>query len=182
MPTVLERGRFENISYAHLNHFTIRAIDRISSTFGLGVETVSLVDTDGGSFVACLRKGVITESRLLDAVTQPAIVDFLARMRQNGDRLRDALSPFSKDEVVGYGAGAKGPFLLSLYDLGPMLKAVVDDNASFHGQYLAGTGAKVVTPAVLQDETLKAVLILAPTHTNQIAKSLPPGITAINVV
>lgn len=182
LPTVIEKGRFENISYAHLNHFTTRAIDRICAPLGIGIGSVEFVDTDGGSFVAYLRKGAVTPSSVLDSVTGDDLQRFLVRMQQNGDRIRNALSGFSPDEVVGYGAGAKGPFLVSLYELGPMLRAVVDDNVSFHDQYLAGTGTRIVPSSALEDNAVKAVLILAPTHADSILASLPAGKAAINII
>lgn len=182
LPTVIEKGRFENISYAHLNHFTTRAIDCMCAPLGIGIGSVDLVDTDGGSFVAYLRKGTVTPDGILDSVTGDDLQRFLVRMQQNGDRIRDALSGFSPNEVVGYGAGAKGPFLVSLYELGPMLHAVVDDNVSFHDQYLAGTGTRIVPSSVLEDDAVKAVLILAPTHADSILASLPAGKTAINII
>ena len=182
LPTVLERGRFESIGIAHLNHFTTRAIDQICAPLGMGIEKFQRVDTDGGSFVAILRKGQVTPEDLIDSVTQDDVQDFIDRMAKNGDRLRRVLGDYESGAVVGYGAGAKGPFLLSLYDLGPMLPAVIDDNPSFHGQYLDGVGTKVVPSSVLEDDTVKAVLILAPTHSDRIEESLPPGKTVINVI
>jgi hypothetical protein len=182
LPTVLANNRFENISHAHLNHFTMRALDEICAPLRIGIEAVERVDTDGGSFVATFRKGVITPQAVLDCVSAEQIETFLGRMRANGQRLRQTLQGYGWGEVVGYGAGAKGPFLLSLYALGHMLVSVVDDNPLFHGQYLAGTGTRIVSRSVLDEEMVKAILILAPTHVESIRATLPPGKTVINVI
>ncbi len=182
LPTVLNAGRFENISYAHLNHFTLRSIATMGKNAGLGLVDSRLVETDGGSFVAVLRPGVENREDLLDHVSADKIEEFLKRMHENGARLRRLLDGYEPGQIIGYGTGAKGPHLLSLYQLGDRITEAVDDNAEFHGLFLAGLGTRICSPDRLRDARVRGVLNLAPTHSASIRDRIPKDLDVIEII
>jgi len=180
--SVIKDGRYENLSYSHLNHFTIRALSTMVGTFGLGISCTRLVDTDGGSFVAEIRRGIQTKIDLLDHMRVSDLKEFLARMMHHGEELKKRLERYLPGEVIGYGAGAKGPHLLSLYDIHRYIPIVVDDNPSYQGKYIAGTGSVIRGSEVLHSDKIKLVVNLAPTHTESIRKRIPDQIELIDVI
>ncbi len=182
LPTIINKGRFENISYAHQNYFTIRSISEICSHQDLGVSTARQVATDGGSFVATIERGISTPSNVLDHVTKEDLKGFLSSMTANRSRLIEELRAFKPEQIVGYGAGAKGPHLLSLYGLEDMLSYIVDDNPAFHGQYLAGSTLKIVSSEIFDNQSVKAVVNLAPTHSSSIRKKLDERFVVIDII
>jgi 2-polyprenyl-3-methyl-5-hydroxy-6-metoxy-1,4-benzoquinol methylase len=180
--TVLQRKRIENVSYSHLNYFTIRSVSEIAKKFGMGIKDFELVETDGGAIVYQISKGIETDPLILDRVNLNDIEEFVSSIEEAKARTKEALQNFSKDEVVGYGAGAKGQHLIYVLELENLINKVIDDTPGVEGMYIPGTEVKIAHPDILKEGKIKAVINLAPTHSATIRAKVPQHIQFIEVI
>ncbi|MBI2274148.1 MAG: methyltransferase domain-containing protein [Bacteroidetes bacterium] len=180
--TVLKRKRIENVSYSHLNYFTIRSISEIAKMYGFGVSKYELVETDGGAIVYHITKGVTTNPSILDSVSQSDIEEFVDYIETAKGKIQHLLSKYTKEEVVGYGAGSKGPHLVYILGLKDYINLVVDDTPGYAGMYLPGTSVQICSADVLKNKNVKAVVNLAPTHSEAIQAKTPANLEFIEVI
>ncbi len=180
--SVIAKRRVENISYSHLNYFTIRSINEIISKFSLGIESVDLVETDGGSIVFYIRKNITTNASLLDNLRTAHLDEFLNYIDKSKERIQKLLSGYSQNEIVGYGAGAKGSHLLYLFNLHNYIKIIVDDTPGYENKYIPGTNVIIKSNSYLDNKELKAIINLAPTHSEAIKNSIPGHFKFINII
>lgn len=182
LPAIIKKRRFENMSYSHLNYFTTKAVNTIVKTFQLGITTANEVETDGGSIVLSIRRGITTPSELIDSITGGDLDDFMEHQSAHGEHLHSLLKEFSEEEVVGYGAGAKGPHLVALFGLDKYISRVIDDNQAYRGRFIAGTRAQVVSRDEIDFDRIKLVLNLAPTHSEAVRSKLKSTIKMTDIV
>jgi hypothetical protein len=87
------------------------------------------------------------------------------------------------DEIVGYGAGAKGQHLFNLLGLERFIQTVVDDMPSYQGKFIPATGIMINNPAhVLSSAKIKAVVNLATTHGEAVKVRIPQHLEFIDVL
>lgn len=180
--SIVADKRIENVSYSHLHQYTIKSLDRIFSQFDFGLIDHSLVNTDGGSIIAHFMRNKKTPEQLIESSMEEALTEFIAfnhTLRLKVDRI---LGQYTKDEVVGYGAGAKGQHLIHLLGLADHIGMVVDDTEGFAGMFIPGTDLEIVRRDVLHKGSIKVVLNLAPTHHQAIRSNVPPGVEFIDFV
>lgn len=182
LPAIFRKRRFENMSYSHLNYFTTKSVNALISRFQLGILSAEEVDTDGGSVVICIQRGVNTPSQLIDSINRVDFSKFVKDQNSHCEYLHALLSEYPPEEVIGYGAGAKGPHLLSLFCLDKYITRVIDDNPAYHGRFIAGTRAQVVSRDDVDFERIKLVLNLAPTHSDAIRSRLGSAVQIVDIV
>jgi SAM-dependent methyltransferase len=180
--SVIQNNRIDNISYSHRNYFTIRSMNEILKRFKMGISKFELVNTDGGSIVFHISKEAITNNSLLDRITQNEIELFIQTIKHTKDRINEELKNYTKEEIVGYGAGAKGQHLIHILALKDKISAVVDDTPGYENTFIPGTSLEIKSSGVLKDARIKAVINLAPTHSDAIRAKVPEKIRFINVI
>jgi len=186
--SIINSSRIENISYSHLNFFTLSSISKIAYSIGLHIIYDNKVDTDGGSIVCHLSKNTELETTLKkegidDIVTKPEVESLLNKIDEISAKLKDELKDYSKHEIVGYGAGAKGQQLIHFLNLGKYLFGVIDDTPESDGKFIPGTGIQIYNSTLLTiNADIKVVINLAPTHTETIKNKIPSNLTFINLV
>lgn len=168
LKNVIKNRRIENISYSHLNYYTIKSMAKIAEKFNFGIAEFDLVNTDGGSIIFYLRNGIETDPRMLDDVTALDLDNLLEYLSKAKEAVVSQISQYSKDEVIGYGAGAKGQHLIHMLDLEDSLSFVVDDTPELVGRYIPGTSIPIKSPSDIDLDTVKCVVNLVPTHAEAI--------------
>lgn len=179
---VLKRRRIENVSFSHLNYFCIRSMNEIAKRFGFGIVDYELVETDGGSIVYHIQKGKITDSVMIDNISESEINDFISYIDQARLKIKNILSQYKKNEIVGYGAGSKGPHLVYLLGLDEFITHVVDDTPGYSGMFLPGTEIEICNADIFTTNDIKCVLNLAPTHSDVIKNNVPSQIDFYEVI
>jgi hypothetical protein len=181
LKTILERRRIDNIGYSHLNYFSLRSMDEILKKINMGILDCSLEETDGGSILFHIKKGISTGKRLLDQISIKEISDFIDSIDKTKIRISNRVKKYSPTEIVGYGAGAKGSHLIYILGLQEVLQVVVDDTPDYRNKYIPGTHIQIKSPGYLNHDFVKAVINLAPTHLETIRARVPDKLDFIDI-
>lgn len=180
--SIFKYGRYENISYSHLNLFSIKSLDMIFRQFDMGMTEYELVKNDGGSFITHFKRNINTNPSLFEEDLKSRLSDFLAYGKELRKTAQQELQKYKNGEVVGYGAGAKGQHLIHVLGLNKYIKNVVDDTLGFKGKFIPGTDIEIVNSDFLKEKTIAAVINLAPTHYETIKSKVPPHLDFIDFI
>ena len=180
--SIFKYGRFENVSYSHLNLFCIRSLDTIFRQFGMGMTEYELVKNDGGSFITHFKRNISTDSSLFEEDLKSQLSDFVADGKKLKKTAQQELQKYKNGEVVGYGAGAKGQHLIHILGLDEYIKYVIDDTSGFQGKFIPGTEIEIVSSDFLKEKTIAAVINLAPTHSEIIKSKVPSHLDFIDFI
>ncbi len=170
--SVINNKRIENISYSHLNYFTIQSISKIAEKYNFGIIDYQLVETDGGSIILHLQRDITTSLDIIDKITISDVSELVSHISKAKEQLLFSIEKFSKEEIIGYGAGAKGQHLLHLLELEDHISYVIDDTPELEGQYIPGTSIEIKSPDQVDKNIVKAVINLIPTHAEAIKEKL----------
>ena len=183
LKTVIEKKRIDNISYPHINCFSVRSFAKLIEKFGLKIQEYRLVDTDGGSIVFTVTKSSLKNEVPLDDITVEGILLLQNYIQERKMRIAELISKYNVDEIVGYGAGAKGQHLFNLLGLERYIQTVVDDMPSYQGRFIPGTRVEINKPAhALSSAKIKAVVNLATTHGEAVRGRVPQHLEFIDVL
>jgi 2-polyprenyl-3-methyl-5-hydroxy-6-metoxy-1,4-benzoquinol methylase len=182
LASIFDLGRVENVGYSHLNHYCIRSLDVIFKQFGMGLIAHTLEVTDGGSIVAYFKKGELTPKHLLENAMQEKIIKFIQYNKNIREFVTLKLKTYKNGQLIGYGAGAKGQHLIHLLGLDRYISEVIDDTPGFNGKFIPGTGIRIISRDVWDKSNTKAIINLAPTHTEIIKKNIPVGMEFLDFV
>jgi len=172
LASVINNKRIENISYSHLNYFTIQSIDAIATKYNFGIIDFQLVETDGGSIVVHLQKNKTTNPDIIDNITISNVSELVSHISNAKDLMLSNLGKYDKQEVIGYGAGAKGQHLLHILGLEEYVSYVIDDTPELKGSYIPGTSVEIKSLDQVDRNVVKAVINLIPTHAEAIKEKL----------
>ena len=84
--------------------------------------------------------------------------------------LNSFIGKFEKKQVAIWGAGHQSLAVMSLANLGDKIKYVVDSAPFKQGKYTPATHIPIVTPAELIDDPVEAVIIIAASYSDEVAK------------
>lgn len=192
---LLKGNQFDTIYHEHYSYLSLRAVQRIAAAAGLHVVDVQQLPTHGGSLRVWLghedsveatesvSKVLSDESQAsletLDAylgfqkraeATKMALLEFLLQAKRNGN------------QVLGYGAAAKGNTLLNYAGIkADLLPAVADRALSKQGKFLPGSHIPVITPEQLAAKNPDSVLVL-PWNLLEELKGQLPGYELVTVI
>ncbi len=170
--SVIDRKRIENISYSHLNYFSIKSINEIAKKFGLGITDFELVETDGGSIILHLQKGHTTAGEIVDDVSLQDVEQLVGNITDIKNELTNRLDQYDKQEVIGYGAGAKGQHLVHMLQLEGKVDYLIDDTPELDGKFVPGTTLEIRSPSRIDSSRVQAVVNLIPTHAQAIKEKV----------
>ncbi|HEY9188666.1 MAG TPA: methyltransferase domain-containing protein [Ignavibacteria bacterium] len=181
LKTIINSQRLENISHPHINYFSIKSMNELISKFSLGIKEFNIVPTDGGSILFHIMKNYKTDKSILDNIIEKDFIklkDFYIKRKYEITKI---LKEYSKNEIVGAGAGAKGSHLIYLFELEKFIDIVFDVQSNFFNKYIPNTKI-VIKPEDYNPRILKAVINLAPTHTEKIKHRIPKKLKLINII
>lgn len=178
LTSIFQLNRFENVSYSHLVHYSVRSMKNLSGHYGFVVDDYNLCDIDGGSVVFTLRH---SEAKDVSIVETPGaelnlgilFEKFISDFEASKTHLYEYININKDKNFVGFGAGAKGQFLIHLYGLQELLAAVIDETPGYSSKYIPGTVIPIVDLDYLDKIDSIAVINLAPTHTPAVMKKIP---------
>jgi SAM-dependent methyltransferase len=183
LDTIIKNKRYENISYSHLNYFSLRPLKNLANQFDYNLIHFEKTDTDGGSIVVHFSK---QEKEIditsIEEFSLNDLILFIKDIKHRKDIIHQKLNSFSKSDIVAYGAGAKGPHLLYLFELQKYISVVIDDNLSFENNYIAGSDVIIKSPEYLKYHSIKAVVNFAPTHRGLIKSKIDPRLELIDLI
>jgi SAM-dependent methyltransferase len=163
-------GMWDSI-YPHVSYFSAQSLDALVRRCGLRVEA-SGTAFEGQFLWVEARLGEVDTSAPTDLEEQlHRVEEFGQRWRSTTQRWRDRISLDGPDELVLWGAGAKGVTFLNAVDDRARL-TVVDLNPHKWGRYLPGTGHQVQDPASLGERDVALVLITNPAYRDEISNHL----------
>lgn len=165
-------GMWDSI-YPHVSYFSAQSLDALVRRSGF--EVLEAGTSFGGQFLWVeARPGPVDTGAPADVADHVhRVEEFGARWRRSTARWRDEIGERSAggEELVLWGAGAKGVTFLNAVDDGARL-TVVDLNPNKWGRFLPGTGHRVDDPATLADRDIATVLITNPVYRHEISDHL----------
>jgi hypothetical protein len=183
--SIFQLKRFENVSYSHLVHYSVKSMLTIASQYGFVVVDYRLCDIDGGAIVFTLRSvGEAVSVQLPNVETEidNLFKKFILEFEESKANFRRHLNENAAELFIGFGAGAKGQFLIHLYGLQDYLVAVIDETPGYPGNYIPGTAVPIVALNYLDEIRAAIVVNLAPTHFQSVFNKIPRRFAFIDPV
>ncbi|MEN9862345.1 MAG: hypothetical protein RLZZ601_109 [Pseudomonadota bacterium] len=187
LTSVFQLGRFENVSYSHLVHYSVKSMTTLAAQYGFLVSDCNLCDVDGGSIVFKLRR---LDAENVTSVELPKIEEcmdvlfdkFIFEFGESKAGLHAYINQKKGETFIGFGAGAKGQSLIHLYGLQELFTAVIDETPGYPSKFIPGTSIPIVGLDYL-DKFESAVLVnLAPTHTEAVRRKIPSRFSFVDPV
>lgn len=171
---LLNGNQFDTIYHEHYSYFSLRVVQRLLSNCGLVVEDVEELSTHGGTlrlWIAHRESADVKDSvQAILAMEEAAGIESLeaySGLQKRAEETKHCLLEFLLDahrrgqQVLGYGAAAKGNTLINFSGIKPdLLPAVADRAPSKQGYVLPGSHIPVITVEELQRHAPEALLVL----------------------
>lgn len=160
MPTMLNVAAYDTICHEHLEYYGLKQIKWMAERVGLKIISISLNDTNGGSFCIALAKKaspykeadeintILSQEIDLGLQTDYPYQEFRLRVADHKTKLRDFFNRIKRTEqrVLGYGASTKGNVLLQYCGLGVNeLPFIAEVNRDKFGSYTPGTLIPIIS-------------------------------------
>jgi len=168
--SIFKFKRFENISYSHLIHYNVRSMIALANDSGFLICDYKLVETDGGSIVFFLKNS--QQKTSFDIIPKiETKINFLLMFNNFYKSFLYSLINFNnliknkvKNKIIGFGAGAKGQFLIHMYKMKKYVEYVIDETKFFEKKFIPGTGIQVISMKKFLKLKKSLIINLAPTH------------------
>ena len=172
---LIEQTQFDTIYHEHFSYLSLLTVQRIFEHHGLQVFDVEELTTHGGSLRVYAQHpgGSHPQSDAVDRVLgneRKAALDTIEgyqNFSEKVSKVKDDLLQFLDDarsrgeQVIGYGAPAKGNTLLNFCGVGPdSIQYTVDRSPHKQGRLLPGTHIPVHAPERIAETRPDYVLIL----------------------
>jgi SAM-dependent methyltransferase len=176
--TVNQLGIWDVI-YEHVSYFTAESLHH---SFRLAGFEVDELDEVYGSQFLTINARICDRSYWDSQPACEASVDLLAndisrfadlysaKMAEWSDRIQAISS--SGTRAVIWGSGSKGVTFLNAVSATNAIPYAVDINPRKHGQFVAGTGQKVIPPSLLAEYMPEIVIVMNPLYEPEIRQQL----------
>ncbi len=182
---VVDKMLLGTIFHEHLCYHTVAALQSFLRRHGLELFDVERVSIQGGSLIGAAQRigGPRTVAPSVDALlalererklAEPATLkQFSAEVNRVRDEMRDLLRRLHNEgnTLAGFGAARGGTLLLYHFELGPLLKFIVDDNPEKQGMYSPGHHIPVLPTSALYEQKPEFAVILAWVHSKPIIRN-----------
>lgn len=164
---MIQSCAFDTIYHEHHCYFSLSALQSLFERHDLKIVDVELMEIHGGSLhVQIAHQGnskaaqrMCDGERTLGIFDDPFYRGFADRVRRLKADLDKAINTF--DNVVAYGAAAKGVVLLNTFALDRhRIPWVADVSRHKQGKFIPGTGQAIVAPDQLERAKPQATLLL----------------------
>ena len=157
---ILSRGLFSEFISDHLFYFT-------KDTFSLTLQLA------GFEVLQCRP---VWHDYILSAevrLREPLSMDLLEQRREMiSDALQNFISRHPPQQVAVWGAGHQALAVLALADISSDIRYVVDSAPFKQGRYTPASHLPIVPPKMLEDDPVKAVIVMAASYSDEVARIL----------
>jgi hypothetical protein len=175
---ILQDCAFEDVYYEHCSYFSPGSLARLFRNCGF--EVLNLETGYDGQYVMIDARPKIEESLAILpeeedlSQLQSLIKDFPNKFQKKISDWRKRLDKsFTNGRKVAlWGSGSKGVTFLTTLGLTNEIECVVDINPHRQGNYMAGTGHKIVAPDFLNEYKPDAVIVMNAIYKDEIQKDL----------
>ncbi len=162
MPSMIRLNAYDTICHEHLEYYSLSVIQKILDAAGLKLLTVSLNNTNGGSFsitatkidnysikpdLALINWFLEEEDRMGFLTIKPYQV-FKENVFAHRDKLKQLIQRLVADgkKILGYGASTKGNVLLQLCGFtSTEIPAIAEVNEEKFGRFTPGTHIPIIS-------------------------------------
>lgn len=175
---ILEQLSAWDFIYEHVSYFSPGSLATLFEMCGFKI--LDLYETFGGQFIgieaAPVSGSAIGTFEIGDDVDrigkcvkhfQPQIDKKLQEFSKLIQRIRK-----ENQRVLVWGAGAKGVSYLNMLNIRDEIKYIVDINPNKHGNFVAGTGQKIVPPEFAKSYNPDLVIVMNPIYESEIQLKL----------
>lgn len=161
LPTMLERCAYDTVCHEHVEYYGVEQLVYLAKQTGFQVVHIEKNDTNGGSLLAVLEKGIkgYDEAFLKDERSKtdlPSFRRFQGKVEGTRISLTATLEHF--DVVHGLGASTKGNIILQYCT--PDLRCIAEINEDKFGRFTPGTHIPIVSEFESRKQNPDAYLVL----------------------
>jgi len=179
---LVDIGGFDQIYHEHLSYFSLIALRKLVSQFGLKIFDVKLIPVHGKSLQVFVSKNYevlesvnkfLEKEEALGLNKIETYLNFAEKVEKNKNELRNLLLELKKEnkKIFGYGAAAKGNTLLNYFQIDKkILDFIVDDSPLKQGLYTPGTHIPIFSPDRFKEDRPDYFLLLAWNYAESILK------------
>lgn len=176
---VLDEVAFWDVFYEHCSYFSAGSLARLFRRCGFEVLALRRVFDD---------QYLVVEARLArsaEVVEPTGVEDDLARLVSAAERFETEITATKqrwRDEIEGvraaggtvvlWGSGSKSVSFLTTVGITDEVEHVVDINPNKHDTYNAGTGQRIIAPALLQELRPAMVVVMNPVYVPEITADI----------
>lgn len=157
---MIKNGLFSEFVRDHLLYFTKKTLSTALSLSGFEVISCREIWHDYIISATVRKRAPLGLKSFVNSKTKlnKAISGYLGR--------------FGRKNVAVWGAGHQALAVMSMLNLKNKIKYVVDSAAFKQGKYTPASHIKIVKPAVLASDPVKAVIIMAASYSNEVLKTI----------
>lgn len=157
---IVEKGLFSEFIADHLLYFTEQTLRQFLQNNGFEVLSCQPVWQDY-ILSAVVRKRVVTD------------LSFFTEYRQGiSQRLHAYLDRFPNRQVAVWGAGHQSLAVIALAQIAARIRYVVDSAPFKQGKFTPASHLPIMSPQVLHTEPVTAVIIMAASYSDEVARML----------
>lgn len=161
MPTMLKVTAYDTICHEHLEYYGLKQIKWMADRVGLKIISISLNNTNGGSFCIALARKTsayaeaeheinefLSNESVMGLQTDQPYLAFTQRVSQHKNSLLEFFSDIEHEgqKVLGYGASTKGNVILQYCGLGKKeLPYIAEVNQDKFGCFTPGTLIPIIS-------------------------------------
>ena len=181
---VVEKGLIGTVFHEHVSTHSLLSLIPFLNRCGLDLIDIKRIDTQGGAAIGFAKlhsaKAHVSESvanllileRKLGLDTERGINNFRDRIMADKIKVADLLKPYAGETVGGFGAARSANLLIDFFELGPILKFIIDDSPQKCGKWLNAFEVPILPNSSLVEKNPKVVICLAWIHTEKITARL----------
>ena len=181
---VVEKGLIGTVFHEHVSTHSLLSLIPFLKRCGLDLVDIKRIDTQGGAAIGFAKlhsaKAPVSESvvnllvleRKLGLDTDRGINNFRDRIMADKIKVAELLKPYAEEMVGGFGAARSANLLIDFFELGPILKFIIDDSPQKCGKWLNAFEVPILPNSSLVAKNPKVVICLAWIHTEKITARL----------
>ena len=181
---VVEKGLIGTVFHEHVSTHSLLSLIPFLNRCGLDLVDIKRIDTQGGAAIG-FAKLLSAKSRVSETVAQlmqielklgldtaRGINSFRDRIISDKTKVAELLNPYVGEMVGGFGAARSANLLIDFFELGPILKFIIDDSPQKCGKWLNAFQVPILPNSSLAEKNPKVVICLAWIHTEKITTRL----------
>jgi SAM-dependent methyltransferase len=157
---MLRERQFAEFMSDHLFYFTTETL-----TTALSINGFEVLDC-AEEWHRYILSAVVRKRRRLE------LSDFHAQQARLREEIHAYIRRFSPKRVALWGAGHQALALMSLLDLGPVIRYVVDSAPFKQGRFTPATHLPIVAPSMLETDPVEAVIVVAAGYSDEVARTI----------